>query len=53
MLPPYDADGSLAYGFQEPDQPALTKAGFIKAEVLDMIRDSNVSIQLIGLSLIP
>lgn len=40
MLPPDDADIS-PYQFREPDQPAITKPGWIKSQVIGMLTDES------------
>lgn len=40
LLPPDDVDAS-PYDFREPDQPARTKAGWIKSEVIGILTDRS------------
>lgn len=40
LLPRYVADASI-YEFRDPDQPALTKAGYIKSMVINILLDND------------
>lgn len=36
------ADAEHAYGFDEPDAPGLTKAGFVKLQALELILETEI-----------